>query len=277
MEDAWKQIVAEALAAGLNHSDGPVPGAKLRQLIAKSAQRHGLEYPPTEYPEESFGDFLKRFDSIVMIRRRKGKDLLVAPVDNPQLLVETPKDDTARIREDLFEAFTRIPRGVPPSEPWYRRTSDTVVWLRPDELFGPEQLVKIPTATLELELSDRRYFIGKAADVAEDVRQRLAEAMEIHSSLGAFSRLIKAHGLSQQWHYYRFKTIVQRIRTWCVEEAVAWRDEWIPSGDALAPAADEPVDKAQRYLLERLVASLTDEDLRRISIPLDIVLKIMKG
>src|SRR5579862_3847728 len=89
MDKAWEQIVAEALAAGLNTSKGPVPGAKLRELVARSAQSRNLKYPPDGYEQESFGDFLKHFDSIVLVRRRKGKDLLSAPADKPELLAES--------------------------------------------------------------------------------------------------------------------------------------------------------------------------------------------
>jgi hypothetical protein len=277
MDEAWNQIVAEALAAGLKTSSGPVPGAKLRELVVKAAKTGNLHYPPAGHEQESFGDFLKHFDSIVLVRRRKGRDLLAAPADMPQLLTEAPESGAARLREDIFEAFTRIPRGVPPSEPWYRVSDDTIVWLLPTELSGSGELVKIPAATLEQELSERKSFI-QSADLAEDAKNRIAASLDAHSGLGSFSKLIKAHGLSQMWHRHRFQTVVRRIRAWCTAAGVPWREEWGSSSDASKPptqTGDDLPAKNQRYLFERFVESLTDEDLRRISVPLDIVLKVI--
>ena len=73
MDEVWKQIVAEALAVGLKTSAGPVPGAKLRQLIFRVAKRRDLTYPPSGHEQESFGDFLKHFESIALVRRRDGR------------------------------------------------------------------------------------------------------------------------------------------------------------------------------------------------------------
>ena len=181
MDETWNQIVAEALAAGLKTSSGPVPGAKLRELIVKAAHSRNLQYPPSGHEQESFGDFLKHFDSIVLVRRRKGRDLLTAPADMPQLLAEEPEGGAARVREDIFEAFTRIPRGVPPSEPWYVVSDDTVVWLLLTELSGSGELVKIPAATLEQELSERKSFI-ESADLAQERIESLQAWMPIPGS-----------------------------------------------------------------------------------------------
>jgi len=278
MDEAWNQIVAEALTAGLKSSSGPVPGAKLRELVVKSAHRRNLGYPPSGHEQESFGDFLKHFDSIVLVRRRKGKDLLAVPPEMPQLLAEAPESGAARLREDIFEAFTRIPRGVPPAEPWYVLSNDSVVWLLPTELSGSGELIKIPPATLEQELSERKSFI-QSADLADDIKHRIAASLDTHSGLGSFSKLIKAHGLSQMWHRHRFQTLVRRIRAWCAAGGVLWREEWVSSDASKPPAqfGDDLSAKNQRYIFERFVESLTDEDLRRISVPLDIVLKVIQG
>jgi hypothetical protein len=278
MDEAWKQIVAEALAVGLKTSNGPVPGAKLRQLILKVAKKRDLAFPPNGHEQESFGDFLKQFESIALVRRREGRDLLVAPADMPQLLADAPESGVARLREDIFEAFTRIPRGLPPSEPWYVVSDDTVVWLLPTELSGSGELVKIPAATLELELGERKSFI-QSADLAEDVMNRIAGSLDTHSGLGSFSKLIKAHGLSQMWHRHRFQAVVRRIRAWCTGAGVPWREEWVSSSDASKPSTpigNELPVVSQRHLFERLVQSLSDEDLRRISVPLDIVIKLIR-
>lgn len=278
MDKAWDQIVADAVQAGLKTSSGPVPGAKLRELIVKAARSRNLQYPPTGYEDESFGDFLKHFDSIVIVRRRKARDLLAAPADMPQLLAEATESGETRLREDIFEAFTRIPRGVPPAEPWYAVSDDTIVWLLPTELSGSGELVKIPAATLDQELSDRKSFI-QTAEIAQEAKDQIATSLDTHSGLGSFSKLIKAHGLAQMWHRHRFQTVVRRIRAWCAATGVSWREAWVSSEEAsrsIIQAGDEP-SKNQRFLFERFIGVLTEEELRRISVPLDIVLKVMKG
>jgi hypothetical protein len=278
MDQAWEQIVADALKVGLKNLSGPVPGAKLRELIVKTAHSRDLEYPPTGHEQESFGDFLKHFDSIVIVRRRKGRDLLAAPADMPQLLAEATENDETRLREDIFEAFTRIPRGVPPAEPWYAVSDDKIVWLLPTELSGSGELVKILPATLEQELSERKTFI-QSADIALETKGQIATSFDAHSALGSFSKLVKAHGLAQIWHRHRFQTVVRRIRAWCAATGVPWREEWVSSSDGsklpILARADMQ-SKNQRYLFERFVENLTEEDLRRILVPLDIVLKVIK-
>lgn len=278
MDQDWNEIVAEALASGLKTSTGPVPGAKLRQLIAKAARSRNLQYPPSGHEEESFGDFLKNFDSIVVVRRRPGMDLLAAPADKPELLGESQEAAVARLREDIFEAFTRIPRGVPPSEPWYRVSNDTIVWLLPTELAGSGELIKIPVATLDQELSERKSFI-QSADLPQQAELRIAASLDTHSGLGTFSKLVKAYGLSQAWHRHRFQAVVRRIRAWCMSAGIPWHEEWVLSAgpSTLLPQSGSDLkSKDQRDKFMRFVESLTEEDLRRISIPLDIVLKVIK-
>ena len=277
MNETWDQIVTEALQAGLKTSSGPVPGAKLRQLIVKAARSRDLQYPPPGHEHESFGDFLKHFDSTVIVRRRKARDLLAAPADMPQLLAGSTESGETRLREDIFEAFTRVPRGAPPAQPWYSVSDDSIVWLLPTELSGSGELVKIPAATLEQELSERKSFI-QTSEITQDAKDQIATSLDAHSGLGSFSKLIKAHGLAQKWHLHRFQTVVRRIRSWCAVTGVPWREAWVPSEDASKPViqAGDELSKKQRYVFERFIETLTDEDVRRISVPLDIVLKIMK-
>ena len=120
----------------------PSAGRQTSRVGRQIRKRRNLGYPPGGYGQESFGDFLKHFDSIVLVRRRRGRDLLAAPVEMPELLAEATESGAARLREDIFEAFTRIPRGVPPAEPWYVPSSDSVVWLLPTELSGSGELIK---------------------------------------------------------------------------------------------------------------------------------------
>src|ERR1700679_785111 len=122
MSDVWSQIVAEALKRGLEVSKGAIPGAKLRQLIARIAPQYGEQYPPAGHEDAKLGAFLNRFNSLLLVLRRDGQDILVAPVDKPQLLdiAESGQGQT-QLRDDIFEAFTHISRESSPLEPWYER------------------------------------------------------------------------------------------------------------------------------------------------------------
>jgi hypothetical protein len=276
MDEVWNEVVAEALKRGLATSEGAVPGAKLRELIAQSAPKHGVSYPPQGLENEKFGDFLKQFSSSLIVLRREGQDLLVAPSDMPQLL-DRSANVYAQIRDDIFEAFTCIPKGSPPRQPWYVRDMDAIDWLADDEKPDGVRLVRIPAATLDQEISDRRAF-SLLSGIDKDVQDKLLGTLTARSALGSFSAVLRAHGLARKWHFYRFSEVVQRIKKWCESEKVLWRDEWITStnqrskADAvLLPSASA---EGRRSSFGHFIETLTDEDLRRISVPLDIVLRL---
>jgi hypothetical protein len=59
MNEIWSSIVADALKEGLQSSRGAIPGARLRQLIARIAPKYGEQYPP-QGEQQKFGEFLKK-------------------------------------------------------------------------------------------------------------------------------------------------------------------------------------------------------------------------
>jgi hypothetical protein len=276
MDEAWNAVVAEALKRGLETSDGAVPGAKLRELIARIASKHGVSYPPLGHENEKFADFLKQFNWSLIVLRREGQDLLVAPSDMPQLL-DRSGNAYAQIRDDIFEAFTHIPKGSPPRQPWYVRGTDTIEWLAENENPDGARLVRIPPATLDQELNDRRAF-SISAEIEKDVQDRLLGTLTAHSALGSFSVVLRAHGLARKWHFYRFSEVVRRVKKWCEAEEVTWRDEWITpinqQSKVDVPTLPSAVAEARRSSFGHFVETLSDEDLRRISVPLDIVLRL---
>jgi hypothetical protein len=278
MSDIWQQIVAESLKEGVQISHGAVPGAKLRQLIARTAEKRGEKYPPADRQHQKFGDFLSAFGSLLITLRRNGQDILVAPVDNPELL-NSAQNGQAHLREDIFEAFTHIPRGTPPVEPWYERDTDKVRWVPATESLDPEKFAKIAPATLNQELEDRKAF-AQSSEIDSQIAEALVATLQDHSGLWAFSKSLKEHGLSRKWHLYRFQALVRRIRAWCNAQDVGWREDWLTS--TADPPTRPQLGKAsisraeQGRLFERFVATLDDEDLKRVSVPLDIVLKLLQ-
>ena len=228
MSEVWQEVVTEALKQGVEASKGAVPGAKLRQIIARIAPKYDVQYPPPGREDEKFGEFLSRFSSFVMVLRREGQDILVAPVDQPQLF-DISASGRTQLREDMFEAFTHIPRESPAVEPWYARDTDTIKWSPSSEVLDSGRLVKIPPATLSQELEDRKEF-ALSSGIDSQIKDSLVATLQDHSALWAFSKILKEHGLARKWHLYRFRAVVMRIRNWCEKEHVDWREDWLREG-----------------------------------------------
>jgi len=277
-EKLWGKIVSEALQRGIRESKGAVPGAKLRQLITRAAVENGTRYPIEGFEGERFSDFLKRFDSALVVLKRRSQDLLVAPAAQPELLNESSSSvGQVVIRSDLFAAFTRISRGIPPKEPWYDKTRDSISWLETDSPKDEASLVRIPGATQAQEIADRLAF-AQSEGIEPGTRDSLLRALGEggQSVLWGFSQVIRSAGLSRRWHVFRFHELTKRIRTWCEQNAITWREDWIVAADEKPQGAlgDAPMVAIERTALEELFSRLKDDDLRRISVPLDIVLKL---
>jgi len=157
MNENWQEIIKTALDRGLASTKGAVPGAKLRQIIAHIAPSFNEQYPPPGHEDEKFRDFLSHFSSQLTVLPRDGQDILVAPSDRPELLGAS-ETGQAQLREDIFEAFTRIPRESPPMEPWYERNADKIKWQTANEATDASNFARISPATLTQELDDRRAF-----------------------------------------------------------------------------------------------------------------------
>ena len=117
MDQVWRDILLESLTRGVEQNRGAVAGAKLRQLVEAAGKDRGLLFPPEGSEQEKFADFLKRFDSDVVVLKRRGRDLLAAPASSASLLLEASTVDSAELRGDVFKAFTQIPKAAPRSYP----------------------------------------------------------------------------------------------------------------------------------------------------------------
>lgn len=282
MDEVWTTIVAEALERGVRETKGPVPGAKLRQLIAHSAQQRGLEYPPPGFEGSNFGGFLKHFDSSIIVLRRRAQDILVAPVNRSELLMDVNSSTSQpQLREDVFAAFTHIPRDAGSKLPWYEPADDRIVWLEAAKADANETLIPIPHSTRNQEIADRRAFVASGA-VGLDLRDGLVRTLDGGGSsvLWAFSQAIRFAGLSKKWHIYRFQLLTERIRRWSETQRIPWREEWlVAGGDSARSNAEVEIAgerASEKVNLKELLTALDETDLRRINVPLDIVLKFTR-
>jgi len=273
--EVWDQIITTALNEGMQISGGAVPGAKLRQLINLIAAKHGEQYPPPGEEDKKFTEFLNQFSSLLIVLKRTGQDILIAPADKPQLL-DLSQDASTELREDIFEAFTRISSH---QKPWYERGADRIIWAATEETLNSDKFATIPSASLEQELGDRKAF-ASSPGIDPEVKDNLLPTLQEHSALWAFSKAIKKYGLSRRWHLFRFQEIVKRIRHWCESQHVDWHAEWLRTR-AEGAAKVQIMKRAasiggENHLFGKLIENLNDEELKRVSLPLDIVIKLLQ-
>src|SRR5262249_2838938 len=159
-----------------------------------------------------------------------------------------------------------------PREPWYLKREDTVEWQESDGNQDSEGLVRIPPATLAQERADRDAF-AKLPDVSEDDRIGLLKVLSEGTHLGVFSSELRSRGLAQKWHFYRLKAVIDRIRRWCQTEGLEWRNEWISTADTQRQSTHSALPSAatreRQHALSTFVNELSEEEIGRISVPLD--------
>ncbi len=276
--ETWRAILAEALEEALKkRPDEPVRGTTLKQSLVHSAAKQNLSFPPSEEPGLRLGEFLERHRDLVLVNRRVGQDLLVAPAGQPQLLVAASEEErvsgTKRrrapgIRSDLFKAFTLV---QPNRIAWYDRNINEIVWTPADAPPPGDAAVAIPPPTLEDALRVRRAF---AERLDPDARAALESAFTSQRPLAEFSNRVRERHLQLQWHKFRTRDLLQTITEWSHGQQLPWVDDWLVTSDAEAPATLDGVP--WRYALSALVESLDAADIRRIAVPLDVVLRILQ-
>jgi hypothetical protein len=281
MSQDWEKVVAAAIERGVVEASGPVSGARLRHIIAEIAQADGLVFPPVA--NQPFGKFLDQFSNIALVQRRPGADMLVVPAQSAELLTQPPggvrasrDTPTLVLRSDLFEALTRIPKEGKET-PVYNRHTDEVIWLPTSDPLS-ENTVKMPTATLEQAIQDRREFAASTTVPHEKVREILATCLSANRPLRSFSEAVKAHGVAWTWHRFRIGLVVKRLQAWSQEHHIPWGADWLRDGrtDPIEAPKTAKIAESQAPVQEffaALAATVREGDLSRINIPLDLVLK----
>jgi hypothetical protein len=133
---------------------------------------------------------------------------------------------------------------------------------------------------MEDELADRKQF-ALTSGIDSQIRDALVATLQQRSALWAFSKTLKEHGLARKWHLYRLQAVTTRIRKWCESTQVEWHQDWIRSGSeprgdlrrSLSPSA--AFTRGEGQLIDQFLGSLESGDLKRIYVPLDIVLKLL--
>ena len=275
MENIWQELINEALTDLIKRTGAPAPGAKLRGAIAHLARQRGFDFPPAGV--RKFTELVEAFPADFILQRRPGSDVLVVPAARAELLaIEQPgaAPAVARIRQDIFDALTKVP--VPAyGQPYYVPEKDLVQWIKIGEQ-PPQTAVVMPVTTLEEELALRKVFIEELEPV-DTGKNALDATLATTQPLREFSNAVKEYGLIRKWHAFRVVRLATRLREWSVSKSLPWQSSWVdatePRSIAASPAAPVSLDN-KRHLLE-FSSLLTEEDLARISVPMDIVLRLL--
>ena len=263
----WKDIIRDALAESIAQRESSIPGAKLRPLIAENAASRGYEFPPPGLI--SFKAFVCSFPDVVKILSRPGQDFLAVPPDREDLL--RAGAGCPVIRKDRFDAFTRFDSF---NRAGYNPEADQATWL-PEGTDAPGWIA-IPRATEAGEVAFRRAFAEDIEDPTQ--KEALLSSLKYPRPLSEFTKVIANYKLGQLWHRYRFKRMLERIKTWADENSIPFKDSWV----SVVPMAqyDHPVDIMQRGQESNFLSALgklTNDDLSRILVPLDLVLKTLRN
>lgn len=278
MQIDWIDIVKEALDLTIADLGKAVPGAKLRAAVAKIAKSRNLDFPPPEL--KKFADFIRLNPQVFDVKWRRGHDILIVPQGRTELFdsVTSERDDFAkRIREDLFDALTKVFSGK--KAPFYLPTTDSVSWLDPKDGAPPALSVQLPQSSKENEFEVRRKFL-MSFDGSDTSKVAIAKSLETGADLKAFTEAIHSNGLSEEWHTFRFEYLAEKLKSWAEKHNVAWRDDWIVNERPSAQTATFPAQvtvSAEKKSLVDIFSVLNEEDLSRISVPLDIVLKLISS
>lgn len=283
MESIWHNVVDAALKEGIKFAGvRAISGARLRQLIVQHAKKSGLDFPPPQY--NNFSKFVETFSDLLLIQRRVGQDFLVVPADMPELFTaEAIDSDSSRVRDDLFRALTQIShRDKNDAEQYYLPSSDKIVWLEKDQP-KPSDAVPFPQASFEQEILDRRSFAElSTSPLSLEDRTLLLAALNSPSPLGSFTSAVRDQDLHQHWHRYRMSAVLQRLRTWCSQNDVTWGTTWVvdkPLPNKALPLItttlpNKAFELSGRDFLTSLADVATTEELARIQVPLDLVIKV---
>ncbi|MHB1699593.1 MAG: hypothetical protein ACYCSN_05555 [Acidobacteriaceae bacterium] len=283
MDNIWLLILKEALDGLVARMDAPVAGAKLRAAVKRLAEDRGEQFPPEGM--DKWSTFLSAFPDEITVIPNPGSDVLVVPASRLDLRAKaeaaitvhaTPASKRTRLRSDIFEALTRIPAEG--ERPLYLPETDAVLWSNALEA-TPANAVPFPTATFDGEMDLRQAFVARSEGMAQMAKDALRAALDSDGPLRQFTHAIRSYGLIQDWHLFRMAALSERLRNWATAHALAFKDDWFGSEEPrtiVTPAAALAATAAgnKRGLVE-LAGLLTDDDISRISVPLDIVLRLL--
>jgi hypothetical protein len=274
----WTEIVRQALQGyfDLKSHGEPraVPGAPLKPLVMKLAEERGLIYPPLEFQNKKFSDFLQALPEVVVTQKRSGQDLLVAPAGRLDLFEATAemKSDLQSIvfRQDVFKAFTKIPTG-PDRRFWYSKFEDAFVEGQSDTV--DVNLIPVEPSTLQTAIEERHEFTQKLKLDSNTAAELSSTISNNFGAMGTFSAKVKELRLERYWHQFRAERVRRNLQAWASANNIAFNTGWM---EPYKPASQDNVSSRETNAFLAGLMHLGPEDAKRILVPLDIVLKVLR-
>jgi hypothetical protein len=258
---SWEETIKLALKRATEVRGKPIPGALFKQAIQKIS--------PDPLPNEKFSRFLEQYGHLVTLMPQKGSDFLVVPKGQMDLLSQ--EKGATKVRHDLYKAFSTI---TPSSRAWYHKNRDRICWLAIEDK-PSDEYIAISRCTEESEVNLRKEFVKGLQTPHSDAKGPLEAALEAAIPLSAFSNEVRKYGLLDYWFNFRLEAMFTQIRQWATENKIEWQESWVTSDAQMVTQV--PKFDANIELLSKHLGRLSESDLARISIPMDIVLKILKS
>lgn len=247
------RLARDALA-NLQAQETMVPGAKLRQTMVQAGWQQGIDV--AAHLAALGCPFSKAMADIegVVVTPVPGSDILVGlpGAKPPEMAQRRAKSSHRGLRQDVFEAFTRI-STVP-----FVYVPERDKFVGADQAEGPS--VPVPAASLEKSVAIRRQFVASLS--AKEQTPLLAALERSASPLAQFRLVVHAGDLVRQWAEFQAEELESRVRTWAEENRVMPRSAWFTK---------ERSDGDARHILQRLALYLTADEIRDLRIPIRAV------
>jgi hypothetical protein len=255
----WASLIDEALEEARQGDARPVPGAKLRLILARLSDKRGVDLSEVVRANgTTFAGFLEQKSPELLLLRRPGTDMLVAKsaeeIPTEHLQGSSPSS-TRGIRQDLFQALTYL--GADASH-CYDRIGDRVVSCA-DSDSGEMDLVPLPPVSLHDHIRLRRSFAQERAPDLE------AALLNERLALGAFRLEVQRRGLFGDWHLFQYEALRRKLIDWAAHNHVAVQQSWFEPG---LPSRERPPGMAE--LLKLVADYMTEDELKELRIPLRV-------
>ena len=247
-EQQWSELTVRALR-DLGGDSRMVVGAKLRQKMVELGQAENINV--ADYVAASRDSFSALLEGVagVVVRRRRGSDVLVGTGDAKEPDVEgvSPVRRGA-LRGDVYQAFTRVVQ-IP------------VVYSPETDRFLSEEMaegrtIPVPEVTVETLIEDRRQFVES---LEGEVQGPLLDALSRSPNpLTAFRQVVETLGILDKWGPEQSKIVWSRVERWAAENSVTPRATWV---------RQSRTGESAHRTLSRLAAYMTANEIRQLQIP----------
>jgi hypothetical protein len=249
----WSTLVKKALLE-LGADKQFVPGAKLKQVLAKSGENpHELdEFLDTT--AQRFSDLLESIDGI-KVQKRGSSDMLVGfPGANwpPPTVTSRAPIPKMQMRDDVYLALTKI---TALGYYYFPKTDQFVEGPRTDSGEG----VPLPKVVFADLINERKVFADQVVD--REKAAELVNALEQTASpLVSFQNAVSRLNLGSEWHVFKFGSMRAKLEKWASDHGLPIMPSWYDSSSSSE-------NRGPKEVLVRLADHMTDDEIRQLNVP----------